>query len=153
VILMIRPDDWNFPVLLHVGGAMALMASVAVAGVALIQAWRVTDVGAASSLQRFGARTLLWAALPSFIVMRGAAEWALSREGLDNSNDTWIGVGFLIADIGGLLLLISIIIANIGVRRSRDGGVSALGKVSATLSVILIIAYLVAVWAMTTKPT
>jgi hypothetical protein len=153
MILMIRPDSWDFPVFLHVAGAMALVASVTVAGVALIQGWRASDVAAASSLQRFGARTLLWAALPSFIVMRVAAEWALSRENLENAEDTWIGVGFLVADIGGILLLISIIVANIGVRRSRDGGVSSLAKVAATISVLLIIAYVVAVWAMTTKPS
>jgi hypothetical protein len=153
VILMIRPDDWNLPVLLHVAGAMALVASVTVAAVALIQGWRTPDPAVASTLERFGARTLLWAALPSFVVMRAAGQWAVSREGLENSNDAWIGIGFTVGDFGGILLLISIIVANIGVRRSRDGGLGRLSKVAAGISVLLIVAYVVTIWAMTTKPS
>src|SRR6185437_35181 len=68
-LLLIRPDSWNLPLLLHVGGAMALVASVTVAAVALLQGWRTSDP-AAASLKRFGARTLLYAAVPSYFVMR-----------------------------------------------------------------------------------
>jgi hypothetical protein len=151
-ILIIRPDSWNLPLLLHVGGAMALVASVTVAAVALIQGWRTSDPSAAS-LKRFGARTLLYAAIPSFFVMRIAAEWILSKEGLENSNAAWIGEGFLTADLGGLLLLIATIVANVAVRRDPDSGLGKLAKVGASLSVVLIALYVFAVWAMTTKPS
>jgi hypothetical protein len=151
-LLLIRPDSWNLPLLLHVGGAMALVASVTVAAVALIQGWRTSDPSAAS-LKRFGARTLLYAAIPSFFVMRIAAEWILSREHLENSNAAWIGDGFLTADAGGLLLLIATIVANIAVRRDPDSGLGKLAKVGASLSVVLIALYVFAVWAMTTKPS
>jgi hypothetical protein len=150
--LVIRPDSWNLPLLLHVGGAMALVASVTVAAVALVQSWRTSDPSAAS-LKRFGARTLLYAAIPSFFVMRIAAEWILSKEGLENSNATWIGDGFLTADLGGLLLLIATIVANVAVRRDPDSGLGKLAKVGASLSVVLIALYVFAVWAMTTKPS
>jgi hypothetical protein len=153
MILMIRPDSWNLPVLVHVAGAMALVASITVVAAVLLQGWRTADAGAAASLQRFGARTLLFAALPSYFVMRGAAEWALSKEHLSNSKANWIGIGFAVADFGGLLLLIAIIIANIGARRSREGGMSALTKVATAISLLLVIAYIVAIWAMTTKPS
>ena len=149
--LIIRPDSWNLPLLLHVGGAMALVASVTVAAVALIQGWRTSDPSAAA-LKRFGARTLLYAAIPSFFVMRIAAEWILSKEGLENSNASWIGDGFLAADFGGLVLLITTIVANVAVRRDPDSGLGKLAKVAASLSVVLIALYVFAVWAMTTKP-
>jgi hypothetical protein len=42
-LLLIRPDSWNLPLLLHVGGAMALVASVTVAAVALLQGWRAGE--------------------------------------------------------------------------------------------------------------
>ncbi|HEX2589437.1 MAG TPA: hypothetical protein VHL51_14315 [Gaiellales bacterium] len=151
--LMIRPDSWNLPVLVHVAGAMALVASITVVAVVLVQGWRTSDAGTAAALQRFGARTLLFAVLPSYFVMRGAAEWALSRENLSNSNASWIGIGFGVADFGGLLLLIAVIIANIGSRRSREGGMSALTKAATVISVLLVVAYIVAIWAMTTKPS
>jgi hypothetical protein len=103
-------------------------------------------------LKRFGARTLLYAAIPSFLVMRIAAEWILSKEGLENSNATWIGDSFLAADLGGLVLLITTIVANVAVRRGPDSGLGKLAKVAASLSVVLIALYVFAVWAMTTKP-
>jgi hypothetical protein len=151
-VLIIRPDSWNFPLLLHVGGAMAVVASVSVAAVALIQGWRTSDPSAAS-LKRFGARTLLYAGIPSYFVMRIAAEWIASREGLTNSNAAWLGDGYLAADLGGLVLLVATIVANLAVRRDPDSGVGKLAKVGAGLSLILVALYVFAVWAMTTKPS
>lgn len=150
--LIIRPDSWNLPLLLHVGGAMALVASVSVAAIALVQGWRTSDPSAAS-LKRFGARTLLYAAIPSYVVMRIAAQWVESREGLGNSNAAWLGDGYLAADLGGLILLIATIVANMAVRRDPDAGLGMLAKVGAGLSLILVALYVFAVWAMTTKPS
>jgi hypothetical protein len=150
-LLIIRPDSWNLPLLLHVGGAMALVAAVVVAAVAFIQGWRC-EGPAAAALERFGARTLLYGAIPAYFVMRIAAEWVLSREGLGNSNATWIGDGFIAADGGGLLLLITAILANLAVSRDPEGGLGRLAKVGTVISVVLIGLYVFAVWAMTTKP-
>lgn len=150
--LIIRPDSWNLPLLLHVGGAMALVASVSVAAIALVQGWRTSDPSAAS-LKRFGARTLLYAAIPSYFVMRIAAQWVESREGLGNSNAAWLGDGYLAADLGGLILLMATIAANMAVRRDPDAGLGMLAKVGAGLSLILVALYVFAVWAMTTKPS
>jgi hypothetical protein len=151
-VLILRPDSWNLPLLLHVGGAMALVASVSVAAVALLQGWRTSDPSSAA-LKRLGARTLLYAAIPSYFVMRIAAEWILSREHLENSNAAWLGDGFIAADGGGILLLIATIVANLAVRRAPDTGLGKLAKVSAGISVVLVALYVFAVWAMTTKPT
>ncbi|HXD71511.1 MAG TPA: hypothetical protein VN615_16725 [Gaiellales bacterium] len=151
-VLLIRPDSWNLPLLLHVGGAMALVASVMVAAVALLQGWRTSDP-AAASLKRFGARTLLYAAIPSYFVMRIAAEWILSKEPKPVENLTWVGDGRLAADAGFVLLVIATIVANLAVRRDPESGLGKLAKVGASLSVVLIALYVFAVWAMTTKPS
>jgi len=150
--LIIRPDSWNLPLLVHVGGAMALVASVSVAAVALIQGWRATDPSAAS-LKRFGARTLLYAAIPSYFVMRIAAEWILSREPKPVEDATWVGDGYMAADVGLLLIVVAAIVANLAVRRAPDAGLGKLAKVGAVLSLVVVALYVFAIWAMTTKPS
>jgi uncharacterized membrane protein len=153
-MLLIRPDSWNFPVILHVGGAMVLVGSLAMAGLLFVQSWREREPETSSSLFRFGALTMFFAVLPSFIVMRGAAEWALSREHLENSNASWIGIGFATADFGGLLLIISLILCGIAVRRvNRGGAAGKLARIGGGLALLLIALYVVAIWAMTTKPS
>ena len=39
VIATIRPDSWNLPLLLHVGGAMVLVGALVLAASALVFAW------------------------------------------------------------------------------------------------------------------
>jgi uncharacterized membrane protein len=146
----IRPDAWNFPLLLHVLGAMLLVGTLVLAASALFLAWR--DGNAA--LVRLGYRSLLLGVLPAWIVMRIAAEWIASKEDLTNSNASWIGIGFTTADGGLLLILISILLAGLAARRARraESSGGGLGRASTVLVSVLLIAYLVTIWAMTTKP-
>jgi hypothetical protein len=58
----------------------------------------------------------------------------------------------VVADAGGLLLVISLIVGGIGVYRLRQGKGSGLLRATMILSIILLLAYLVAVWAMAGKP-
>ena len=58
----------------------------------------------------------------------------------------------VIADAGGLVLVITLIIGGIGVRRLDAGKSSGLLKATLVLSVVLLAAYVVAVWAMAGKP-
>ena len=97
-------------------------------------------------------------AFPAWIVMRVGAEWIFSKEKLEGTpieDQAWIGIGFITAELGGLLLLISIILAGIGVRKLRTGGgsTSTLMRISTVLVTLLVLAYLVAVWAMGAKPS
>jgi hypothetical protein len=154
--LAIRPDSWNFPLLVHVGGAMLLVAALVVAATVLVQAWRERDPAAASALVRFGFRTLLMAAIPSYFVMRIGAQWILSKEGLDSPSVslTWLDVGFTVADLGGILLLVTTIVAAFAARRARAAATAgALARTVTALTLVLVAAYGVAVWAMTAKPT
>ena len=153
-MLSIRPDSWDFPVMLHVTGAMLLVGSLVLAGLLFIQSWRERDEQTSSALFRFGALTMFFAVLPSFILMRGAAEWVLSREHLENSNATWIGIGFGTSDFGALLLIISLILCGIAVRRvNRGGAAGKLAKAGGGIALLLIALYVIAIWAMTTKPS
>jgi hypothetical protein len=64
----------------------------------------------------------------------------------------WLGIGFFAADVGGPILLLSLIVGGIGVYRMRDGGGTGLLRATLVLSVILLATYVVAVWAMSGKP-
>ncbi|MFL5824932.1 MAG: hypothetical protein ACJ76V_00255 [Thermoleophilaceae bacterium] len=151
LIAAIRPDSWNFPLLVHLIGATTLVGALVLAGASLLFAWRDGNGG----LAVVGYRTMLLAVLPAWIVMRGGAQWVASKEHVENSNASWVGIGFSTADGGLVLLLAATLLAWLAVRRTRREGAAApggLGGASAILVGVLVIAYVVAVWAMTTKP-
>jgi hypothetical protein len=152
MLALIRPDSWNFPLFLHVLGAMVLVGCLVAAALALVVGWRRDTV----PLTRVAFRTLLLGALPSYILMRIGAQWVYSREGFSGKLDqTWLEIGFITADAGALLLLISILLTGFAARRLRRAEAaqtSTLGRVGGAITAILVLAYIVAIWAMTTKP-
>ena len=151
MLAAIRPDSWNFPLLLHVFGAMLLVGGLATAVTALILGWKRD----AAAYTRFAFWTLLVLVLPAYIVMRVGAEWIFSKENfVEGEEPDWIGVGYITADLGALLLLITLIVTGIANRRLRraDGGTSVLARIGAVLTTILLAAYVVAMWAMSAKP-
>ncbi len=148
MIAVIRPDSWNFPLLLHVLGATVLFGSLVLALMMLAAA---RGNGDALLGVRLGFRTLLIGALPGYVVMRGAAEWIADKEGINDLKDdpTWIGIGYPVADGGFLLLVIALVLTGLATRRASAGtGV----RVATALVAVTIVAYGVAIWAMTTKP-
>ena len=149
VLATIRPDSVSIALFVHIVGAVTLVGGLVAAGTALAIGWREN----AERSLRFGYRALLAAALPGWILMRIGAQWTVSRENLpDNFDPTWLGIGYLTADLGGLLLLLSVIVGGIGVRRLSSGGGAGLLKASTVLSIVLIAAYVVTIWAMAGKP-
>jgi uncharacterized membrane-anchored protein len=151
MLAAIRPDDWNFPLLLHVLGAMLLVGGLTTAVTAFWAGWRRDAV----TLSRLGFWSLLAVAFPSWWLMRLAAQWIYDKEGFggDESEPGWLGIGFVTAEFGGLLLLISIILTGLGVRTvRRTESPSVLVRIGAVLSTLVLAAYLIAVWAMTAKP-
>jgi hypothetical protein len=149
VLAVIRPDSWNFPLFLHVLGAMILVGGL-LAGASSLGFAR-GDV----RYLRLGYWSLLAVSLPGWILMRAGGEWIASKEGWTKSGvstPTWLDIGFLLADLGGLILLVSLIVGGIGVYRLREGKGSGLLKGTLVLSIILLAAYVVAVWAMAGKP-
>jgi hypothetical protein len=144
----IRPDSIDFALLIHVLGAMVLVGAVVTAAGAGVLAWRDDS----AVLRRLSYKVLLVVALPAWIVMFVGALWTESKEHLDNVDLAWLGIGHIGAEGGGLLLLISIVLGGIGVRRSGSGGGSGLMKASSVIAVFLCAVYVVAIWAMGAKP-
>ena len=153
MLAAIRADDVNFPLFLHVFGAMLLVGTLFAVALATVLAWKRPDD--ATGLTRFALRTLLIGVVPAWILMRVAAQWTASRENIpDDADDAWLGIGYTAADGGGLLILISIILGVVGLRKLRSGsGGPGFGRAVGIISILLLIAYVVAIWAMTTKPT
>jgi uncharacterized membrane protein len=155
VLAAIRPTGWDFPLFLHVLGAMILVGGLVVAVSMQILAWRRHDSADVAAFSRGAFWALLTVALPGWVVMRVGGEWIRSKEGYSGENDpSWLGFGYFAADVGFLVLLVTVLLAGLGVRQLRrsGGGASILGRVATPLATILLIVYLVAVWAMTTKP-
>ena len=148
MLALIRPDSWNFPLFVHVFGAMILVGGLIAAALALLLYRR------APLLQGLGFRFLLFLALPGFVLMRGGAAWIYSKEGWNGHNDpTWIGIGFATADIGVPVFLVTLILAGIGARRARAGVGGGLTRAAGILACVLLAAYVVTVWAMAGKPS
>jgi hypothetical protein len=149
LIAVARPDSWDFPLFVHVLGAMILVGGLLTGASSL--AFARGDV----KFLRLGYWSLLAVALPGWLLMRVGAEWIASREGWTKKGvptPTWLDIGFVLADAGGLILLVSLITGGIGVRRLRAGKGAGLLRATLVLSIALLGAYLVAVWAMAGKP-
>ena len=147
MLAAIRPDDWSLPLLVHVAGAMLLVGSLVVVTAVTVAAVRHGDRGAV--LTRTAFRALLLGVLPAYVVMRVGAEWLASKE--DPPDAAWIGIGYGTADGGLLLAIVATVLAGRARRRAPDGAGGARRAVAA-LGAVLLVAYAVAIWAMTTKP-
>jgi hypothetical protein len=152
LLAAIRPDDWNFALLIHLISAMTLVGVLILAASSLAAAWN----SGSAALTRLGFRSLLWAALPAWILSRVGAEWIADKEGLNTDDPpSWVDIGYMVSDPGLLLLIVATVLAGIGARRAARGTGSAatLDRVATVLLAISVVAYAVAVWAMTAQPT
>jgi hypothetical protein len=142
VLAAIRPDDWNLALFVHILGAMALVGALALVVVAL-----------AERNVRLGYRALLLGVLPGWIVMRGGAQWIAEKEKVDDLDPvpSWVDIGYSVSDPMLLLIIIATVCAGLAARRQRQGG--PLRGTALVLTVIMLVAAFVAVWAMSTKPT
>jgi hypothetical protein len=151
LLALSRDTELNFPLFVHVLGAMILVGGL-LTGTSVLAFAR----GDARFL-RLGYWTLLAVALPGYVVMRIGAEWIYSKEGWDDlpegvDEPAWLGIGYIIADAGALLTVIALILGGIGVRRLRDGGGAGLLKATMVIALVVLAAAVVAVWAMSGKP-
>jgi hypothetical protein len=145
----IRPNDVDLALVVHVLGAIVLVGGLFTSVSAAALGWR----GDRAAL-RLSSMTLFAVALPGWILMRVGGQWVYAEEGLDDLPDepAWVGIGYLTADLGFLVLVVALVLGGLGVRRARSGGGSGLMKGSAVLAGILLVAYIVTVWAMGGKP-
>jgi hypothetical protein len=136
----VRPDDWNVALLIHVASSMVLVGALLTALVFAVS----------QSRSKLTFRALLWAAIPSWIAMYASALWVADKEGLSDLDDepAWLGIGFMTSEPAFLAILIATVIAGLS---ARKGGTTS-KWVTGLISIAIILA-LVAVWAMTTKPS
>jgi hypothetical protein len=148
MVAAIRPDAWDFPLFLHVAGAMLLVGALVVVAATTAGALRRGDD--ARVLTGLTFRTLLIGVVPAYILMRVGAEWIASEEDVP-SDAGWIGIGYGVADGGLLLTIIAAVLAWRAARRGAAGP-GGLGRGVLVLTAVLIVAYGVAIWAMAAKP-
>ncbi len=149
----IRPAGQDFPLLLHIVGATivfgGLLASIAALALARGEA----------KLLRVGYYSLLLVALPGMAIMWGAGEWLYHKQGWNDlpsnlKNVDWLTIGFIVGDYGGLFFIAALVIGGIGIRRLNNGqSDGGLLKLTMVMALVLALGYIVAVWAMTGKPT
>ncbi len=153
VLGAIRPDDWNLPLFLHVLGAMVLVGALVLVVLSLASA----RGGDSAPGLRLAYRSLLLAAIPAWIVMRLGAQWIADKEGLADLDEppAWIDIGFLTSEPTLLLLIAATVCARVASRRAREGGRAFGGLNTAALVMVSItlLAYVLAIWAMSAKPT
>lgn len=142
MLAILRPDSWNFPLFLHVLGAMVVTGATAAAFITAVASRRWPW------LRVTLARTLMLVVFPAWLLMRVAGQWIDSKENIPG-DPGWLGVGFLVGDVGFVLLIVAMILGAVGVRRPQRnwpiGGV-------AILTGVYFVALVVAMVAMTGKP-
>jgi hypothetical protein len=151
VFAVVRPDSWNFPLFVHVAGAMALVATLILASFSI----RIARTRGDQPAAQFAFRVLWRAALPAYLVMRIGAQWIASTEKVENSKDAWLSIGFIVSDMGFVFLLAGIVLTGLAAKRAKEGA-SVAGstglRVATAFTGLLVLGYVVAIWAMTTKP-
>jgi hypothetical protein len=152
LLAAIRPDDQSFALLLHLVGATVVFGALLASATSLVLARGETR------LLRLGYFSLLLVGLPGLILLRLAGEWLYRLQQWNDIPDqfdepTWLRIGFIVADWGGLLFLLALALGGIGIVRLRSGkGGGGLLRATMVIDIVLIVGYVVAVWAMTGKP-
>ena len=151
LLAAIRPGDQDFALLLHIVGATVVF------GALLASATSLALARGEARLLRLGYFSLLFVGLPGLILMRLAGEWIYRKESWNKLPDTieepaWLQIGHIVADWGGLLFLVALALGGLGVHRLRIGKGTGLLKATMVIALVLALAYIVAVWAMTGKP-
>jgi Predicted integral membrane protein (DUF2269) len=143
----------GFPLFLHVLGAMVLFGGVATTTILSFASFG-RDAATAALLRRVCFRTMLLVVWPGMIAMRLAGQWALSKyPGLEDADPTWLGIGFLIGDLGVLVVALATLFAWLAYRATKpERAQPAMARVFAGLITLYLAALAVAWFAMSGKP-
>jgi hypothetical protein len=153
MLAAIRPDIQDFALLLHLVGATVVFGALLTSATSLVLARGETR------LLRLGYFSLLFVGLPGLILLRLAGQWLYQLQKWDDlpsqfAQPTWLDIGFIVADWGGILFVLALVLGWVGIHRLRtDRGGTLLLRATMVISIVLIVGYVVAVWAMTGKPS
>ena len=151
-LAFLRPDDWDFPLFLHVLGAVVLFGAVASAGLLGLTSLRRSGP-TALMLRRLTFRTVWIVVWPSFILMRVAGQWIAAKEFSDTPEPDWIGVGYVVGDGGILVLAVLTLCAWLAVRQTNDTRTKpATATIATGVAGFYLLALAVAWLVMTVKP-
>jgi hypothetical protein len=153
MLAIVRSGAWEWALFFHVLGALLLVGGVVLVSVAAVTSARDLPVDSAVALRRLGFRALLFVVIPSFVLMRLAAEWVRSEDGFADDTE-WIGIGYMVSDAGVVVLIALALLGWRSLRHAERTGraVSLVARANAVLAPAYLLALLIAVWAMTTKP-
>ena len=141
---VVRGDNLDLPLFVHVLGAMALAGAAATGIVTAL----LEDGSVAAWSRRLSLRILLFAALPAFVVMRVGAEWIRIEEFPSGPAPGWVEIGYVTAEGGLVFLIVAIVLAWRAARRDRP----RMAKAAAIVASVALIAWIITAWAMTAKP-
>ena len=141
MLALIRANNVNLPLFLHVFGATILVGAIAATAIAAGKS------GTSLMLRRVAFRTVLLLVIPAWILMRVAGQWTDSRSIPDDPG--WLGVGFIVSDAGVLVLLLAVIFGWLSVRKPDRGWPA---RTVTALALLYLAALLVAMFAMSAKP-
>jgi membrane protease YdiL (CAAX protease family) len=142
MLALVRPDSWDFPLFLHVLGAVLLVGAMTATALAAGRA------GGSLLLRRVAFWTLAVLALPAWVLMRFAGQWIDSKEDVPG-DPTWLGIGFVIADIGIVVLLVTTALGWWSTKRPDRRWPQ---QTVTVLAIVYLAALLVSMWAMSAKP-
>jgi hypothetical protein len=142
----------GFPLFLHVLGAIVLFGGTATVTLLAATSFRLPEQ--AALLRRLAFLSMLVVVLPGWFAMRIGGQWVLSKyPGLEDSDPGWLGVGFAVADVGILFLVVTTIVAWFAYRRTKPENTRPVtAPILAGLAGLYLVALGVAVFAMSAKP-
>jgi hypothetical protein len=146
MLAILRPNDQDFPLFLHVLGAMLLFGSIAAVVVVGFAARRRPEH--AALLARVAFRTTLFLVVPAWLLMRIAGGWIADKE-FPKDTPGWVDVGFFVSEPGLIIVIPLIVVAWLS---ARKGGVGRLAVATPILAAIYLAALAVALFSMTAKP-
>jgi len=153
MVAIVRPGAWEWALFFHLVGAFLLVGSVALVSAAAVASLRGLTPDSAIALRRVALRVLLVLVVPSYLVTRLTAEWVRSEDAFPDDR-TWIDIGYIVMDSGSILLIAVLLLGWLSLRQARSGAPArtVLAGAYAVAAPIYLVALLIVVWAMTTKP-
>ena len=128
-----------------------LVAGLALAVVVFLAARGVPS----PSMAKLGFQALLYAAVPGWVVMRVSAQWLADRQAWPIAmRRRGSGLGYMTSEAGLLFLIAATVVAGRASKKAQRGETptTLMQRLPMGFSLFLVTAYVVTIWAMTTKP-
>jgi uncharacterized membrane protein (UPF0182 family) len=142
-----QPPSGNLPLFLHILGAIATFGATGTMALLGFSS-RGREADRVHWLRRLVFRVGIFVLVPAYVLMRAAAQWIDSKEYPHGHEPGWVGVGFLVTDIGAILIIILLVLSWLAARRRE----SRVAVVVPWLATVYVIALGVAWFAMSAKP-